>query len=115
VPGLAAGGLLRGQVGGGAQHHTGPGAAVGPGDAEVKDLDLAAVGQRDVGWLDVAVHQPSRVRHLQGFADRSGDADRLARGQHAGLVQDLPQGPARDHLHDDERRRFVDPRVEHRH
>ena len=61
------------------------------------------------------MHQPGRVRHLQRLADRRGDPHRLPGRQHPGLVQDLAQGPARDQLHHDERRRPVDAGVEHRH
>ncbi len=115
--GRAARGLLRGQVRRGTQHHRrpgDPGPALGPGNAEVQDLDLGA-GQHDVRRRDVAVHQPGRMRHLQRLADRRGDPHRLCGRHHPGLIQDLPQGPARDQLHHDERPLAVHAGVEHRH
>ena len=69
-------GLLRGQVGGRAQHGGGLGqgfGARGPGDAEVHDLHLALRGDHDVPGLDVAVDDPRGVGEGQGRGHLRGD------------------------------------------
>ena len=39
------------------------------GQAEVQDLCLSALGNEDIGRLDVAMHDPARVRGVQGIRD----------------------------------------------
>ena len=40
---------------------------VHPGEAEVEDLCLSMLGEEDVGWLDVAVHDAGRVCRCEGI------------------------------------------------
>jgi hypothetical protein len=47
-------------------------------DAEVEDLHHAVVGDEHVGRLDVAVHDPTRVRVRETACDLHRDAHRLA-------------------------------------
>ncbi len=97
-------GLLGGQVGGRAQHGGGGGEGLGghgPGDPEVHDLHLALRREHDVGRLHVAVDDPGGVGELKGGGHLGGHLGGPLRLQAALGLQDLPQGPARDVLHDD--------------
>jgi hypothetical protein len=62
---------LGGEVAGRAQDHSRlrQVGAVETSDAEVEDLDDAALGDPDVGGLDVAMDDPHRVGEVQGAAD----------------------------------------------
>src|SRR5262249_31672351 len=77
------------------------------GDAEVQHLHLAA-GHHDVGRLDVTVHQPRAVGHLQALTHCRRDPGRLGWRQDPCLIQDLPQRAARHQLHHNERGAVID-------
>ena len=94
--------LFRGQVGHGPDDHPGPRLgtdAERPGQAEVHDLQVAVRRYEHVLRLDVPVHDPGRVRGGQPGQQRHHDGQRLARGEPATLVEQVPQGPARQILH----------------
>ena len=100
--GPAAGHLLRGEIGGGADEQAALGVAhIGeqPGQAEVRDLDRVGVPEQHVFRLDVTVRDPGRVRGGQPGQDALDDVERLARAQPGALVQQVPQGPAGHVLH----------------
>src|SRR5690606_22602871 len=67
----------------------------------VQHLDGPAAGQHGVRGLDVAVHDAAVVGVLEGGQDGGGDPGRLVGVEDLLLVEDLPEGPALDVLHDD--------------
>jgi hypothetical protein len=99
--------LLGRQVGGGADDRRrlrGPRGVGGcPRDAEVHDLHLAGRGEHDVRRLDVAVHDPGGVGHLERRADVGGQLERPLGEQPALVVDDVAQRATGDELHDDVR------------
>ncbi len=98
----AGGGLFRGLVGGGAEHHPGdrePGVAAGAGDAEVGD-DHVAVPHHQVGRLDVPVDDAGPVRGLQRGQHLQRQAQGLQDGQRAAPLQHRAQRLAGDQFHD---------------
>ena len=79
--GVRAGDQFRGQVLGGAEHHAGRGIAGLGGqlrDAEVGQQRVIVGAEQDVGRLDVAVHDPGRVRGRQRVGDLRGQLDGVA-------------------------------------
>ena len=98
----AAGHLLRGEIGGGADEQAALGVGhVGkqPGQAEVRDLDRLGGSEQHVLRLDVTVRDPGGVRGGQPGQDALDDVERLARAQPGALVQQGPQGAAGHVLH----------------
>ncbi|KWW42958.1 hypothetical protein AU359_00109 [Micrococcus luteus] len=100
--------LLRGQVQGGAHHGLGlrrGGGGVGQrvGDPEVHHLHGARVRDHDVRGLHVAVDDALLVRVLERFQHTPGPGHGTFRAHGALGVQDLPQRPAGDELHHQER------------
>ncbi|MCU0723844.1 MAG: hypothetical protein MUC63_09570, partial [Planctomycetes bacterium] len=98
--------LLRGHVGRGAQDLPGHGHAhVGQrvaGEAEVRDLHDALLGDHEVGGLDVAVDH-ALLRGLREPLGRLDDVvQRLGLGEGAPLGDEFLQGGAADELHGDE-------------
>ena len=71
------------------------------GQAEVKDFHVAVRPQHDVFRLDVAVHDPTRVRSRQCARDLTRDHEGFIDRQRAAL-EPLPQRLAIDELADDE-------------
>ena len=89
--------------------------AVIAGDAEVRDLHLAARVQHDVARLDVAVDHALRVSGLERATHVHRDV-RGAIGHDAPAAgQELGERPAFHVLHDDEVHAVVRARVEDRH
>jgi hypothetical protein len=85
-----------------AGHVAGCGEGVGfveEGEPEVEqaDRDTLLVGEQHVRRLDVAVHDPARVRVCEAFEDLGRRLDRLPFVQ-APIPQRLPQGAAGDVL-----------------
>ena len=83
-------------------------------DAEVGELDVAALVQQDVGGLDVAVHDAGRVRAVDRLGQRAQDRQRPV-GRHPALLQRVGERAARDVLHDQQHGVVDRDRVEHRH
>ena len=81
----------------------GDGASVGQlRQAEVEHLDVIAVGDEQVGRLDVAVDDAAAVRGVE----RLGDLDREVehpRGRQRSFFDQLLDGPPFEQLHHDER------------
>src|SRR5262249_4841521 len=110
------GGLLRGDVTGGADDHAvlGQGGGVDrPGQAEVEDLDPEGGGgggaagprggglfQPQGGGLDVAVDQAAGVGGGQAAGRVAADAQHLGDGRLAAALQPLRQRHAGEQLHD---------------
>ena len=70
------------------------------GEAEVEDLDEAAVGEHDVGGLEVAMEDAERVRGGEAVGDLdAGGEDELEAG--GALGDELVEALAGDVLHDD--------------
>ena len=70
------------------------------GEAEVEDLDEAAVGEHDVGGLEVAMEDAEVVRGGEAVGDLdAGGEDELEAGRAFG--DELVEGLAGDVLHDD--------------
>ncbi len=70
------------------------------GEAEVEDLDEAAVGEHDVGWFEVAMEDAERVGGGETVRDlNAGGEDELEAGGTFG--DELVEGFCRDVLHDD--------------
>ena len=70
------------------------------GKAKVEDLDEAAVGEHDVGGLEVAMEDADQVRGGEAVGDLdAGRKDKLQTG--GALGDDLVQGLAGNVLHDD--------------
>ena len=83
---------------------------VRPGDAEVDQHGPAVGGEQDVAGLEVAVHDPGLVGHLQRLGDLGDDRHDLVGGQPWALPQPAAQRLALDELHGDVRRgRTVTP------
>ena len=100
--------LLRGQVEGRAHHGLGlrrGGGGVGQrmGDPEVHHLDGARLRDHDVRGLHVAVDDALLMRVLERFQHAPGPGHGTVRAHGALGVQDLPQRPAGDELHHQER------------
>ena len=98
----AAGHLLGGEIGGGADEQ--PALGVGhvgkqPGQAEVRDFDRLGLSEQHVFRLDVTVRDTGRVRGGQPGQGALDDVQRLARAEPGALVQQVPQGPAGHVLH----------------
>jgi hypothetical protein len=70
------------------------------GEAEVEDLDEAAVGEHDVGWLEVAMEDAELVRGGEAVGDLDSGGERELQAGPA-LGDDLVEGLAGDVLHDD--------------
>ena len=71
------------------------------GEAEVEDLDEAAVGEHDVGGLEVAMEDAEGVGGGEAVGDLDADGeDELQAGWAFG--DELVEGLAGDVLHDDE-------------
>ena len=70
-------------------------------DPEVHDLDLALVGDADVGGLDVAMDDPVAVRVAEPLADLPHDVELPFQGQGLALLDDLLEVGALDELHRD--------------
>ncbi len=101
--GDSAGDELGGEVRDGAEQSL-PRRGVGahrPGEAEVAELDAPVVGEHDVLGLEVAMHDPSRVRRREAREHGLADLQRLLCGEMALLLQQLPQRDARQVLHDE--------------
>ena len=73
----------------------------GPGDAEVGDLHVPAVGDEDVARLHVAVDDSLAVGDLERAGHADGDADRVVHRKRAAIAQDRGQVSSVDELHDD--------------
>ena len=91
----AAGHLLGGEIGGGADEQ--PALGVGhvgkqPGQAEVRDFDRLGLSEQHVFRLDVTVRDTGRVRGGQPGQGALDDVQRLARAEPGALVQQVPQG-----------------------
>ncbi len=70
------------------------------GEAEVEDLDQAAVGEHDVGGFEVAMEDAELMRGGESVGDLdAGGEDELEAGGAFG--DDLVEGFAGDVLHDD--------------
>ena len=87
----------------GAQHEPalGHGRGLQVRDPEVHDLDLALVGDADVGGLDVAMVDPVAVRIAEPLADLPHDVELPFQGQGLALLDDLLEVGALDELHRD--------------
>ena len=111
-------GLLGREVGGRAHDGAGLSQALlgvhGPGDAEVRDLDVPLRGDQDVARLHVAVDHPVPVREGERGGHAGTDGGDLARRHALGIAQDGGERPALDVLHDDEVGAVVLPPVEDR-
>jgi hypothetical protein len=75
-------------------------------EAEVEHLGVAAVGHEDVGGLDVAVHDPARVRSVERVGDLDPELEDLRRRQRP-LPDPLLQRPPLQVLHHQERLALV--------
>lgn len=108
-------GLLGRHVGGGAQDHAGLGGHAGEGggirnvrrggmvverlgESEIEHLDHAAVGDLDVGGLEVAMDNAAPVSVLESLANLTGDGQRVVHRKRTG-VKALGQGNTFDQLH----------------
>ena len=97
-------GLLRCQVAGGADHgaHLGEGAEVGGArDAEVGDLDALVVVEQEVRRLDVAMHDPVRVRSVERRRGLPEPVERAADRLGAVALEAVGERSAREILHHD--------------
>ena len=95
--------LLRGHVGGAADHHAGA-RQVGLladrlGDAEVAHLDPPAAPDQQVPRLDVAVDDPRLVRRGQCVGRLRGDLERLGGGREVAAREPVRERLAGDQLH----------------
>ena len=70
-------------------------------DAEVGDLDGAALAEEDVLRLDVAVDEAALVRERQPVRDRDGELDRAPQRQRARADDQVLEVLALDELEDD--------------
>ncbi len=105
-PGVTADGHLGGEVGGRSRDHPRLGhgdVVLGAGDPEVGDLHEAVVGEQDVAWLDVAVHDADVVCLADRGGDLRADPRHLQRRQRALLLQHLRQAGGVEKLHDQAR------------
>ncbi len=97
-------GLLRAEVGGGADHRAGPGQLLGvvecPGDAEVGHLHRAVSGEHDVARLHVPVEHARQVGDSQCGCHFGGDFRRPPREKRTFGAADVAQRPSLDDLHD---------------
>jgi hypothetical protein len=85
------------------------------GDAEIEhlgDLSVVVTNEEDIVRLEVAVHDPLRVRLRQGTADLSNDGDKVMRGQPADARQTLAEVLAVEQFHGDVRRPVADSVIE---
>ena len=74
-------------------------------EAEVEQLRVTRLGEKDVPRLDVAVHDSIRMRHVEDVEELPGDAERLGEGEptsHAGKA--ARERLALEQLHDEVRR-----------
>ena len=103
VVGMAALGLLRGDVMDASQCFLRQGVALAhdPGNAEVHHLDGAVFQHHDVMGLDVPVDNPPAVGVLQPLGDLHGKMQRLLPVEHPFFLHVLLEGNAVDQLHDD--------------
>ena len=70
--------------------------------AEVEDLGVAALGEENVGGLDVAMDDTGRVRGVERVRDLDPDLEDLRHRQRSGL-QPFPKRRSVQPLHDEER------------
>ena len=89
-----------------------PHLARGPGDAEVDERRLAAVGHH-VGGPDVEVQVPLRVQVVQGGGQLPAEVGQVGRRQPTGALDlqpghELLEGVAHQGLHDHHRHRLAD-------
>ena len=109
-------GLLGGHVGDGPDHATGVrdeicrlgldvfgGRVLDPGDAEVENLRIAAMGHEDVGRLDIAVDDALGVRGFKRIGELHTEAERVIEPERAAHEQVAEHVPL-EQLHHDERR-----------
>ena len=69
------------------------------GDAEVHQVGEVVVGDQDVRWLDVAVHDTGGVGGVQRRGDLEDDRHRAWRGQGAESLENAVEVGALDHAH----------------
>jgi hypothetical protein len=109
--------LLRREVAGGAEDRAGLRERVEAcraRDPEVGDLDVATLVEEQVARLDVAVHDPRRVRRVERSRGVREPRERPARLGRPSIRDQVLERPAADVLHDDERARVVLADVEDR-
>ena len=88
-------------------------APLGPREAEVGELDVAALVEEQVLGLQVAVDEPGRVHRLEGARDLGADDGRLAPRKTAFLAQTLPERASRHELEGEIGRARDHSRVQH--
>ncbi len=100
---LAPAHLLRGHVGGGAEHHPGRGhgSRGDAGDPEIRDLGGPLFVDEEVGGLDVAVDDPDLVGVAEALEHLMHDGDPGREGQGRTVAQGLEQVAALEELHHD--------------
>ncbi len=81
-------------------------------DAEVQDLRRARPGHEDVLGLEIAMHQPARVRGHQSARQGGGDAAGVGRGDRPSANR-RSQGLAVEQFRDQVRAAVRHPHVEH--
>ena len=116
--GLAVGDQLGRDVADRADQHAGGGRGLGtdrPGQAEVGDLDLAAVRDQHVLGLDVAMDQAGLVGGGDGAGHLDDQIEGPFRTERTLAGDQVPQRATLDVLHDDVGPAAVHPLVEHRH
>ena len=72
------------------------------GQPEIEHLDLAAIGDENVGWLDIAVHDAFGVGSLESAEDLNAEAEDISHREPVALDAVLERLPV-EPLHDDER------------
>jgi len=73
----------------------------GFGEAKVENFDLAAIGDKDVGGLDVAMNDAFGVSCVERIGDLRGEIENLINGERTGLDCVFERGPF-EQFHDDE-------------
>ena len=77
-------------------------------DAEVAELRVVLLVEKDVRGLDVAVHDPRLVDHLERLEHRSDDAERPLHTERSGAKHQIAERASGKQLHHQHPRLHVD-------
>ena len=80
------------------------------GETEIEDLDESAIGDDDVGGLEVAVDDSAGVRDFEGVCDLDGPIEDVGDLELSGF-EALLDGAAFDQLHGDEMKIAILPEI----